>query len=67
MSNESRNVVFSEQHKLRGAPQRRQGLGSTICRYLPLSEFHLSQFAANSISFAAICRYQLPLFAVKYN
>ena len=52
MSTQSRGVIFSEQNKT-DAPQHRQGLGSTICRYLPL-------FAVNP---SAICRY-LPLFAV---
>jgi hypothetical protein len=47
MSNKSRDVIFQKTKTLRGAPQPRQRLGSTICRYLPLIDR----------SSAAICRY----------
>jgi hypothetical protein len=47
MSNKSRDIISSDKQKqLLGAPQPRQGLGSTICRYLPLIDR----------SSAAICR-----------
>ena len=69
MSKQTRNVFVSSKTKCENAPQRRQGLGSTICRYLPLIDCsccYLSLFGANR---SAICRYLpliVPLFAAIY-
>ena len=42
----SRDDISLEESRLRGAPQRRQGLGCAICRY---SIAHLLLFAANRL------------------
>jgi hypothetical protein len=39
MSKQSRDVILLKENTLRDAPHHRQGLGSTICRYSPLTIF----------------------------
>jgi hypothetical protein len=56
MSKTSRDVICQKKKSLCGnAPQRRQGLGSTICRYLPLIDRSSVGICRYLMLFAAIC------------
>ena len=56
-----RHVILSDKSK-RDAPQHRQGLGSTICRYLPLFAASIPLFAANPSAIRRYLALVIPLF-----